>query len=93
MNPDLYDGYRTAGQRLGSVADWYIDQLADHGLIVVVAVQAAAFIALWCGIGAVIHAVRRHRARRGIRRLQQYANHPGSRAVLDDFHQPRKETP
>ncbi|MEU6552055.1 hypothetical protein ABZ915_17490 [Streptomyces sp. NPDC046915] len=33
------------------------------------------------------------RPRRGIRRLQQYVDHPGSRAVLDDFHQPRKEKP
>jgi hypothetical protein len=31
--------------------------------------------------------------RRGIRRLQQYIDHPGSRAVLDDFHKPRKEKP
>jgi hypothetical protein len=36
---------------------------------------------------------RAHRPRRGIRRLQQYIDHPGSRAILDDFHQPRKENP
>jgi hypothetical protein len=30
---------------------------------------------------------------RGLRRLEQYANHPSSRPVLDDFHQPRKEQP
>lgn len=29
----------------------------------------------------------------GLRRLTQYANHPASRPILDDFHQPRKETP
>lgn len=37
--------------------------------------------------------VRATRPRRGIRRLQQYVDHPGSRAVLDDFHKPRKEKP
>ncbi|NUP18352.1 MAG: hypothetical protein HOZ81_20165 [Streptomyces sp.] len=35
-------------------------------------------------------AARRDR-HRGLRRLEQYANHPGSRPILDDFHTPRKE--
>ena len=37
--------------------------------------------------------VRAQRPRRGIRRLQQYIDHPRSRPVLDDFHKPRKEKP
>ena len=37
--------------------------------------------------------IRAQHPRRGLRRLQQYANHPGSRPILDDFHQPRKEKP
>lgn len=46
------------------------------------------------GIWAVAHSIRSgRRTRRGIRRLQQYANHPGSRPILDHFHQPRKEKP
>ena len=67
MNPDLYDGYRTAGQQLGTVADWYINQLAEHGLIVFVAVQASALLVLWCTTGAVISRIERRReARRDI---------------------------
>jgi hypothetical protein len=53
-----------------------------------------AAVVFAAGIWAVVHSIRGdYRTRRGIRRLQQYANHPGSRAILDDFHQPRKEKP
>jgi hypothetical protein len=45
------------------------------------------------GIWSITHSVRCGRTRQGIRRLQQYANHPASRPILDDFHQPRKEAP
>lgn len=90
MSPDVYGAYRTAG-------DWYLLQIDAHGLWTVIGIQTGALIALLCAIGGARQLAGRIRdrqaTRRGIRRLQQYANHPGSRAVLDDFHQPRKETP
>ena len=64
---------------------WAYDQAAVYGPGL--AVAAAGVTASW-----TCSRISRWRyTRRGIRRLQQYAGHPGSRAVLDDFHQPRKE--
>jgi hypothetical protein len=45
------------------------------------------------GVWSIAHSIRAGRTRRGLQRLQQYANHPASRPILDDFHKPRKETP
>ena len=70
MNPEVYDGYRTAGQRLGPVADWYINQLAEHGWIVVLAVQASVIVVLWCAASALLDRIeRRRKARRELAAL------------------------
>lgn len=58
-------------QAMTPLVDWYINQLAAHGLEVVLAVQAAACIAAWCGLGALLHAIDRHRSRRATRAEQQ----------------------
>ena len=95
MNPDLYDGYRTAAGHAQQLADWWLLQLDTWGLAIFLTVHAAVLLAAWCLIGATCHLVERVRdrreLRRSLRRLEQYANHPASRVVLDDFHQPRKE--
>lgn len=55
-------------QAVTPIVDWYINQLATHGLEVVLAAQAAACIATWCAIGALLHAIDRYRARRAEQR-------------------------
>ncbi|MGW9397269.1 hypothetical protein [Streptomyces sp. NPDC055642] len=57
-----------AAQAVTPLVDWYINQLAAHGLEVVLAVQAAACIATWCGLGALLHAIDCHRAHRAEQR-------------------------
>jgi hypothetical protein len=42
------------------IADWYLNQLATHGVAVVLAAQAAALAATWGGIGAALNANARH---------------------------------
>ena len=64
---------------MSPIVDWYINQLATHGLPTVIAVEAVACVAAWCGLGAALHAAERRRARRGIRHLEHYANHPANR--------------
>lgn len=48
MTPEQVDGYRTAGDRLGAVADWYINVIATYGVWTVLAVQVAAVLAVYC---------------------------------------------
>jgi len=97
VSPETVDGYRHAAHTLHGAVDWYLLQLDTWGLAVFLTVQASVLLATWCLIGATCHLAGRlrqkARTRRSLRRLEQYANCPGSRAVLDDFHQPRKETP
>jgi hypothetical protein len=97
VSPETVDGYRHAAHALHGFWDWYLLQLDTWGIAVALTVQASVLLATWCLIGATCHLVGRLRektqTRRSLRRLEQYANHPASRAVLDDFHQPRKETP
>ena len=80
--PDVYGAWLTAGNNLQHASGW----AAGHWMWLVV---AAAVLA-----AAITHRIRaRHTVRHGLRRLEQYANHAPSRPILDDFHQPRKETP
>jgi hypothetical protein len=77
----------TAGNNLQPIADWLLDQLHTFGPgVVFVAVSKATWLLL-------DRLAERHQRRRGIRRLQQYANPQGSRALLDELHPPRKENP
>lgn len=64
----------------GAWAVWWVGVTA--GVVVVVAV---------CRAGAGI--ARRRRIRQGIRRLENYANHPGVRRLHDDIDNPREEKP
>lgn len=53
MSPDLYDAYRTAGAHLHAAWDWYVLQIDEWGLPVVLVWQAGALIAGWCAIGGI----------------------------------------
>lgn len=68
MSPELYDAYRTAGVHVAGVWDWYLLQIDEWGLPVVLVWQAGGLIALWCGIGAIGYLVGRLRDRRDERR-------------------------
>lgn len=63
------------------------DWIAAHGRPLA---TATATTAAWLTIPRI---TRRASRRRGLRRLEQYANNRASRTILDDFHQPRKEKP
>lgn len=93
MSPELYDAYRTAGIHVTGVWDWYLLQIDEWGLPVVLVWQLGALIALWCCIGATSHATRRLRHRRTIHRdirdLEHHINNPAVQAIYRD--QPRKE--
>ncbi|HEY6115456.1 MAG TPA: hypothetical protein VI172_05810 [Candidatus Dormibacteraeota bacterium] len=79
---------------LPPVADWYVNQLAEHGLTVFLGVQAVIVVALWCTTGLAFHAIEERRARRdeqartqyGIRIAENYANNPAVRAAWE--HEP-----
>lgn len=80
MTPDLYGAWLEAGDNLQRYGAW----IAAHWIWLTVA-------ALVLG-AAIAHRLRvRRTLRRGLARLEQYANHAPSRPILDDFHQPRKE--
>ncbi|MFD5491546.1 hypothetical protein ACFWH4_01055 [Streptomyces sp. NPDC127091] len=49
------------------IVDWYINLLATYGLIPVIAVEAVACVAAWCGLGAALHAAEQRRSRRALR--------------------------
>ncbi|WP_055693752.1 hypothetical protein [Streptomyces prasinopilosus] len=66
---------------MSPIVDWYLNQLAAYGLARVIAAEAAACVAAWCGLGAVLHAAEQRRVRQGLHHLEQHANHT------------RKETP
>ncbi|MFD9463516.1 hypothetical protein [Streptomyces sp. NPDC060027] len=88
MNADTVDGYRTAGNHLPPIADWFINLVAQYGIWTVIGVGTAAIVAVMCAIGAGCQLIRWHRQRRAderaIRQLELFANDP-------DNH--RKETP
>ncbi|MGW2048640.1 hypothetical protein ACWCPF_26165 [Streptomyces sp. NPDC001858] len=70
---------------LKPAADWYINQLAEHGWLTVLSAQAGLFLAAWCVLGAALRQHRQYRERRdGIRRLQSYANHPANHTRKED---------
>ena len=53
-----------------------------------------AAVMLASAVWAITHSLRAGRIpRRDLRRLEQYANCPHTRPILDDFHKPRKEKP
>lgn len=98
MNPDLYDAYRTVGDRLHDFADWYLTQIDALGLAVVIPIQLSAVIAVWGTAAAIWRLAARtrkwctiRRARRGLRHLESYANNKHTRHLLDEINQPRKE--
>lgn len=47
---------------LAPVADWEINLLVDHGPWWFLAIHAIGLLAIWCGLGAGVHAWERHRA-------------------------------
>jgi hypothetical protein len=79
---------------LPAAADWYVNQLAEHGLTVFIGVQACILLALWCTAGIALFAHKQRQARRtaerqaqyGIRVAENYANNPAVRAAWE--HEP-----
>lgn len=76
---------------MSTVADWYLDQLATHNFLVVIAVHAVAIRAICLGLAAAIDWIDdRYQDRRelqaGLRAAERHANHPANR-------QQRKEKP
>jgi len=68
VSPELYYAYQTAGHNLGGVWDWYLLQIDEWGLPVVIVWQAGGLLAVWCGIGVICHLAGRLRDRRTQRR-------------------------
>lgn len=50
-----------------------------------------AWVVVQLGRLAADHAVRRYRIRRELRHLEQYANHPGARRLIDAINEAREE--
>ncbi|MGW1160418.1 hypothetical protein ACWD48_19800 [Streptomyces sp. NPDC002519] len=67
------------------LTDWAIGHPA-YAAVPILAAETVALLAGWCGLWAAIHAIGQWRVRRGIHRLEHYANHPGVRAA----NQPRE---
>lgn len=66
---------------VSALVDWYLNQLATHGLPAVLAVQAGGCIGLMCGAGlAIEHIGKRRQMRRDIREFECRINHPAVRA-------------
>lgn len=79
-------------------ADWYVGQLAEHGLTVFLGVQAVILVALWCTTGIALFALEQHRIHRaeqartqyGIRIAENYANNPAVRAAWEQEPAPKE---
>lgn len=88
MTPDQINTWTDAALQMQTMADTF-----GPGITLTVGTAAA----WWASrrAAAAIHDRLAHRrdVRRGLRRLQQYANPDGNRQLLDDMHQPRKENP
>ncbi|MER6350581.1 hypothetical protein ABT186_01690 [Streptomyces sp. NPDC001634] len=65
-----------------TLTDWAIGHPA-YAAVPILAAEAVALLAAWCGLWAAVYGLGQWRVRRGIRRLEHYANHPGVRAVHD----------
>jgi hypothetical protein len=71
VSPDQVDGYRTAGERLGPTAEWFINLVATYGLPTVIAVGTVAILAACCLTGLLWHLADCRRERRAERRQEQ----------------------
>jgi Tfp pilus assembly protein PilE len=92
-----------------SVIDWYLAQLDEYGLTVVLAVQALAIVAVLCVAGVALHLIEGYRHRhaeakaaagleasdieRGLAAAEAYANDPQTRAVWQHMPAPKGGTP
>lgn len=88
MNHDVYGGFLTAGNNLQPLGDWLINQAITFGPGLGLA--TAGWIALRAWDAAVPRLTRRASTRRGLRRLEAFANHPAHRSRRN---QQRKEKP
>ncbi|MER5843249.1 hypothetical protein ABT099_23715 [Streptomyces prasinus] len=52
---------------MSPIVDWYLNQLATHGLLPVLAAETVIFVAAWCGLGAALHAAEQRRNRQALR--------------------------
>lgn len=86
MNPDQIDAWTNAVIK----AQPFID---TFGPGITLTIGAAATYWAASRTAGAIHSRLAHRrdVRRGLRRLEQYADPNGNRALLDDMHKPRKE--
>ncbi|MEU9323259.1 hypothetical protein AB0D91_05505 [Streptomyces canus] len=88
MTPDQIDAAANAAVELAHMVDTF-----GPGIALTLG-AAAAYWGLSRGAGALHDRISHRRdVRRGLRRLTQYANPGGSRQLLDEIHQPRKEAP
>jgi hypothetical protein len=62
---------------MSPIADWYLNQLATHGVTTVLAVQGTALVA---AVWAAWRVIDRRELRRDIRDLEARINHPSVRA-------------
>jgi hypothetical protein len=81
---------------LGTVANWWTNQVVEFGLTSALALHTIAVTGLICGIRAALKARARRRAtaqatQDGVRVAENYANHQAVREAVDADHQPRKE--
>jgi hypothetical protein len=54
----------TVVNALAPVADWYLNQIIEHGPLTVLALTAMAFVALWCTAGIALFVYEQHLDRR-----------------------------
>ncbi len=86
MTPDQINTVADAVIRLQELGDLY-----GPGIILALG-STAAYWAVSRTAGHLHNRLaHRREVRRGLRRLQQYANPDGNRQLLDDMHKPRKE--
>ncbi len=86
MTPDQINTVADAAIRLQELGDLY-----GPGIALTLGAGAICW-ALRRATGALYdHLAHRRDIRRGLRRLEQYADPRGNRQLLDDMHKPRKE--
>lgn len=78
MTPNLREAFLTAGNNLQPIGDWVVDFWITFGPGLGLAI--AGWICLRAWHVAIPRLTRRHAARRGIRRLENYLAHPAHRA-------------
>jgi hypothetical protein len=93
VNAETVDGYRTAGNHLPPVVDWFVNLVATYGIWPVISVGCVAILTIWTGLGTLLYRAERRHIRRA-EAAQRQADLDTCNAIWNTpTHSPRREKP